>query len=451
MELSDDSDIEVHPNVDKRSFIRARQSQIHAERQQRKLQIEALKYEDVVNRTLLQRVAALHAALKSHLLEAHAHNPADIAFQAVIETTPRKPEEDNPPPRPEGVFSTETPLPSYTKMVMGILDEVKKKLDEQEIPHDKRYETMTEEIGAHIQAIQRSQGELVEKLAALEKKDAVKITSESYRTGFDSSHVNKAKSAESSEPDVQPELLNPGYEVQATNFNTSAKDLTGDEEIHASPAAKEFAQIATSDYRASRDFLLSHPEIIRESETDGLLLEAFNIAFDQNDPSRTRQYVHQALMLRYCCLLGRDGVSLLFNRITSPEHQARGVFEKDVADSFNRIMKTAAEQRAAKVDAAVEQIQIQSVEKDAVIQIRVPDVESLDEEVRAARAIFESFPPEMRAALESGSLAEVNKVLGRMDIPKAENMVGLLGDVSACQIDSSPGICLLPMGHRLAV
>ncbi|KAJ3526462.1 hypothetical protein NM208_g11179 [Fusarium decemcellulare] len=42
LELSDDSDIEVHPNVDKRSFIRAKQNQIHQERQQRKLQIETL-------------------------------------------------------------------------------------------------------------------------------------------------------------------------------------------------------------------------------------------------------------------------------------------------------------------------------------------------------------------------------------------------------------------------
>lgn len=36
-ELSDDSDIEVHPNADKRSFIRAKQNQIHTEPQNKKL------------------------------------------------------------------------------------------------------------------------------------------------------------------------------------------------------------------------------------------------------------------------------------------------------------------------------------------------------------------------------------------------------------------------------
>lgn len=446
MELSDDSDIEVHPNVDKRSFIRAKQSQIHTERQQRKLQIEAFKYENVVNETLLQRVAALLTALKSRLPDIHTHNPAEVAFQAVIETTPHNTQDDNPPPRPEGVFSTEEPLPTYTKMVMGILDDVKNKLDEKQIPQDKRYEAIAEEIGAHFQAIKKSQEDLIEKLAALEKKDAVKITSESYRTGFDSSHVNKAKSGESSKQGLKPELLNPGHEVQSTDSNNGVKELADGldnrgEEIHASSAAKEFAQLSPSDYGASRAFLSSHPEIVRESETDGLLLEAFNIAFERNDSRLTWQYVHQALVLRYCCLLGRDGVSLLFKRITSPEHQARGVFAKDVADSFKRIMETVAEQRAAKGHGAVEQIQIQSVEKDAEIQIRIPEAESGDEEIQTARVIFESFPSEMRAALESGSLDEVNKVLGMMNVPDAENMVGLLGDVSARQIDPLLSIC----------
>jgi cell division cycle protein 37 len=57
LELSDDSDIEVHPNVDKRSFIRAKQNQIHAERLHRKQRFESLKHELVINDTLAQRVS----------------------------------------------------------------------------------------------------------------------------------------------------------------------------------------------------------------------------------------------------------------------------------------------------------------------------------------------------------------------------------------------------------
>ncbi|KAJ4306014.1 hypothetical protein N0V88_000806 [Collariella sp. IMI 366227] len=43
LELSDDSDIKMHPSVGKLFFIRAKQNQIRMERQQRKLQIETLK------------------------------------------------------------------------------------------------------------------------------------------------------------------------------------------------------------------------------------------------------------------------------------------------------------------------------------------------------------------------------------------------------------------------
>lgn len=98
-------------------------------------------------------------------------------------------------------------------------------------------------------------------------------------------------------------------------------------------------------------------------------------------------------MLQYCCLLGHDGISLLFNRITSPGQQVGGLFEKDVADSFKRIMETVAEQRAAKGDGTVEQIQIQSVEKDAAIHVRILEATSGDEEVQAAKAIFERLIP----------------------------------------------------------
>src|ERR1700758_1024213 len=66
IELSDDSDIEVHPNVDKKSFIRAKQAQIHQERARRRHQIATLKYERIINDGLLERIDRLLTALKSH-------------------------------------------------------------------------------------------------------------------------------------------------------------------------------------------------------------------------------------------------------------------------------------------------------------------------------------------------------------------------------------------------
>ena len=132
-------------------------------------------------------------------------------------------------------------------------------------------------------------------------------------------------------------------------------------------------------------------------------------------------------------MLGRDSVALFFKRMATPGHQAREGFEKDVAEKFQRIWEIAREnarQTATEGGKPVEQIQIHSVEPGALIQIQIPQAESEDEEVRKARAIFEGFPPEIRAALESGSLDEVNRVLRTMKVPEAENLVNLLGDVS---------------------
>ena len=60
-----------------------------------------------------------------------------------------------------------------------------------------------------------------------------------------------------------------------------------------------------------------------------------------------------------------------------------------------------------------------------------PPKEMLDREepeLVRARQIFEAFPPGMQRALESGSLDEVNKVLGKMSVDEAEEVVGLLGE-----------------------
>src|ERR1700742_1596179 len=98
LELSDDSDIEVHPNVDKRSFIRAKQAQIHQERERRKHQIATLKYERQINDGMLLRIDRLSTALKSH--KASDRNPDELIFQSLIESAT---EEDKPPEPPEGV------------------------------------------------------------------------------------------------------------------------------------------------------------------------------------------------------------------------------------------------------------------------------------------------------------------------------------------------------------
>jgi cell division cycle protein 37 len=210
--------------------------------------------------------------------------------------------------------------------------------------------------------------------------------------------------------------------------------------IEASKAAKEFAQIPFGDYRASMQFVNKHPSILTAHDSDGLLVEAFNAQLDGKD-KYARQCVHQALLIQYCRQLGKDGVALFFKRIMTKDHQAHKLFTDDVQGTYMKIKTRSAELKREREDSSkgVEQIQLHAVDPNTTINIRVPPPIPTDlstestqppptEEEMAGRRIFESFPPNLQRALEHGSLDEVNRVLGKMSVDEAEEVVAKLSE-----------------------
>jgi cell division cycle protein 37 len=89
-----------------------------------------------------------------------------------------------------------------------------------------------------------------------------------------------------------------------------------------------------------------------------------------------------------------------------------------------------AKRDAEKREGGVGQVQLYPGGKDDLARVWVPPVGSEDGEVRRAREIFEGFSAEMRAALEGGSLEEVNRVLAEMEVSEAEKTADLLNEVS---------------------
>ncbi|CCE34366.1 probable Hsp90 co-chaperone Cdc37 [Claviceps purpurea 20.1] len=426
LELSDDSDIEVHPNVDKRSFIRAKQNQIHQERQQRKLQIELYKFENIIHDGLLKRISSMTAFLRQH--GPQASEAPDIALRALLETNPG-PAADAVPARPEGLQSEHPTPTTFSQMMATLIDEINKSIDSRDDTEKKpRYQGLIEGFEEHAKKITDIKKETTSKLEALLKEEGKKITSSDIHTGFDSSHVTKASPLDKKGAGTEVELLNPSFNAQSSS--TKAAEDDDDEEIEASDAAKQFAKIPPRDYAASLKFLSQNPHILTEKETDGLLVLAFDAALERND-DYSHQCVHQALLLQYCRALGKDGVALFFKRITTKGHQAQEIFFKDVQDTYMRIKNRSREilaERARDPDGAtqdVEQIQLHAVDPGTVIQIKVPAADSQDEEEKQAREIFEGFSPEMRTALESGDLDAVNKVLGKMKVEDAEELVAM--------------------------
>jgi cell division cycle protein 37 len=414
------------------------------ERQQRKLEIDALKHRRIINDKLIGHIRALSSTLEYRHDLPPLRDPTDIAFQSIREWAWNT-VVDNPPPPPESVFDVNSPpLPTYSRMMATLVDEVNETLFGRQVEKDQRNDAFIQELKVQIRKFEGLQKDLTTKLDALEKQDSSKITSDSYHIGFDSSHVSKAKQGKTSAGDTKIELLNPKSsldEVDSNPSNTAATPALGDgeERVRASPAAKKFAEIPVSDYRASQEYILSHPEILRnESDTDALLVEAYYAILDQDDEARARQHVHQAMLLQYCRMVGRGGVPVFFRRIATPGQPAREVFENDVVERFQKlraIAKRDGKQRlAVDEDTAVEQFQLYPVGHDTSILIQVPPAESEDEQVKKARSVFEQFAPDMRAALESGSLDEVNKTLGKMEVSEAEKMVSLLQEVTSCPV-----------------
>ena len=445
LELSDDSDIEVHPNVDKRSFIRAKQTQIHQQRLDRKHQIETLKYERTINDGLLSRIDRLLSSLQFHR-ESAAQSPGSAdehVFQAMMESTDLK--DDTPPAPPVGVYAHVEEQPRFSKMMAALIDQVRKAVDESNGAD--RYNAYVTEVGAHKSKVEGLQQQLKVKLAELEKEEKGKITSADINYGFDSSSVSKEQ-ATAAKAQGGPELLNPSRPslTSADSGQSSGADadiedgavaknsaLSNDEDMQASPLAKRFGKIKFGDYRSSLEFISKNPSVMAEKETDGLLVEAFNAQSEGKD-DLSRQSVHQALLLQYCRQLGRDGVQLFFKRVTTPGHQAQKLFLDDVNTTYARIRtrtRELAEQR--KKDEAdgtgdVEQIQLHAVDPNTKINIVVPSATASTEEEKQARRIFESFPPGLQRALQTGELDRINEVLGKMSVEEAEEVVEQLGN-----------------------
>ena len=329
LELSDDSDIEVHPNVDKKSFIRAKQNQIHMERDKRRHEIKTLKYERVVNDGLLDRIDALLKTFREHAAQAVGGHPDEFVMNAMLDTA-LPPKEDKPPDPPEDVHY-KTTQPKYSEMIASLVDQVKKECG---ADVDDWYKTYTKGIEEHRLKVANLQKELLAKLNELEREESKKITSDSIHTGFNTSSVSKAKEKPKEPPKPKGkvetiEVLNPGpaknsqlQHVKSDGMTSGAdadvdepvNDTRGDdEEFELTTLGKEFAKIKIGKYQECLRFIGEHQEIMAEKETDGLLMEAFNAQME-GDSTYSKQCVHQGLLIQYCRSLGKDGIGLFFKR-----------------------------------------------------------------------------------------------------------------------------------------
>jgi cell division cycle protein 37 len=127
----------------------------------------------------------------------------------------------------------------------------------------------------------------------------------------------------------------------------------------------------------------------------------------------------------------------------SGDNRAEKIFLDDFERTYNHLVERVQVTSEA-TNAGREQIQLVAEDPNVKIEFEVPEgpppenlslegpgTENLDvEEVRKALQlrwdIFSAFPADLQEALKGGELEEVNKVLGDMDVPTAENVVNSL-------------------------
>ncbi|KAN0062963.1 hsp90 co-chaperone Cdc37 [Thecaphora frezii] len=495
LELSDDSDIEVHPNIDKKSFIRWKQQDIHQKREQRKHQIQQLKAERETNDQLQPR---LEEILKQTQSEGAAYYSRQVSRLSAGR------EERGNEDGPNG--------PTIDDMILSLLLQINNEPSVKgKQPSDPALvEGLADQLKYHSQQLAKRQQQINEELAKMEAEDAKKITSDGIREGWSSGHVSKvepepevkpkakAKPAKSNSKVTSIETLNSPSSSSSAAANavagssssqqtpdSDAEETDDEEEVpEVSVSMRQFANLPSTipssvDLSASTlpssfnptknldegafevalKFLAAHKELLREESgtTDALLVEAFQAEM-RGESAYARRCTEKGLMIQYCNKLGKDGVSLFFRRMTSGDGRASIVYLNDVLQTYARIRdrsKALSESSAGNAGEGEEQIQLVAEDPSTVISFEVPDgpapehielegegtegmdIEKVREFLNRRWKIFCGFPVEMQEALKSKELDKVNAVLGKMKCDEAEELVGLLDQAGILSFSSS--------------
>ncbi|CAJ0630456.1 3322_t:CDS:2 [Entrophospora sp. SA101] len=388
LELSDDDEIECHPNVDKASLIRWKQADIHAKREERRQKIASLKQQISLNDVLLSRIDDMIVKLKKE---------GEVEGEGG----------DKPP--------------TVDQMIAVLFETVQKEVKDEDPELESVSDSLIVKLTAHL---------------------------DDLHTGFDKTSVNKTKRPElpssKKKSEKVVEVLNPNAQIKQfgdeNKSTTTKKDVDEEEsgDIEVTELAKQFAEI--KDYKMSYEFITKHPEVVSQEMTDQILAEAFQAQL-KGKAKLAKQCAHQGWLLQYCQRLGKDGVRLFFERINGPNPQAREIFMNDVNETYNHIRERckiiAAEktQKPQPSSRQAEQIQIEVTGPNSSLNVRVPDENSTDKNEQDKYKIFTTLPKNLQEALKTGEITKINEVLGEMSVEEAEDALKICGDADVLSIE----------------
>ncbi|GAV50390.1 hypothetical protein ZYGR_0U02460 [Zygosaccharomyces rouxii] len=433
IELSDDSDIEVHPNVDKKSFIKWKQQSIHENRAKRNHDIANLETQISMYFNLNKRVDKLLNSVDDQSL---TERDAVTKFLNANFDKTEKPQGPNVDPE----------IPPFNEMVEDLFEQLEGDAKKQGLnPQDGS--VIRNMILGHRAKIDKVTVEAKQKLQELYKERELHISSDDIKTGFDSGFMNTKANEEAEKKAAELQ------KVAAANGSKSTSDVPlpkpqlqfieyEDDVMKLAPETEEFGNLPVDNYKASEQYLLKHMQIISEQQKDALMMKAFEYQM-QDEPKRSYQVIHQSELMGYVREIYNtkkvpflhveqmtEVIQLFFKRVIYNNVNPAGKrsFLESVQTKFDHVKNRVKIMEQEQEQEGVETIQLKSLDESTELEVNLPDFESSDPEDKKRVEAFNKLPEKMKDAIKTKDLDNVNAVFAEVPIEEAESYLDLINE-----------------------
>ncbi|CCH62396.1 hypothetical protein TBLA_0H01080 [Henningerozyma blattae CBS 6284] len=438
IELSDDSDIEVHPNVDKRSFIKWKQQSIHEERFKRNNDIKTLEAQVTMYAHLNKRVDKLLLELKDEDLI------STVTVSKYLNANFDKNEKstgDNVDPD----------IPTFNEMVEDLFEQLANDAKkENKDPKDGKL--IREMISKHRAKIDHVTKEAKEKLNKLYIEKNSHISSDDVHTGFNSSFLNKKdKNSETSSNNVK--AMESLKEASSTSNTISLPKPKlefieyKDDVMKLAPETEKFGEITVGNYKQCENYLIDNMQILSEQQKDALMMKSFEYELNGNS-TLAYQIIHQSELMSYIREIYdiqkipyldvnklKEIIGMFFNRVLLNTENPKGKqqFLESVQTKFEhvknrcKIMEQEEQEENGEIQ-GVETIQLKALDDSTELEVNLPNFNSKDPEDIRKVEIFNKLPKDMQDAVKTSNLDKVNEVFATMSVEKAEAILELFNE-----------------------
>lgn len=434
IEISDDEDIEVHPNVDKRSFIKWNREAIHQRRAERRTKIQQLQERIQLNGKVINKIKMiLDWLIRSD------QNIQNIFNQLEQKATERqsnylKLDEEELEPNKTDI----------EKMMLNMFSQIQADLAKEKLEFTK--ENVLSKLQSELEKVEDHLFECRKELEAEIKIEQSTLTCDNIcKPGFDKTILTKSTTPSPAAPkkvlkkEKTIEILNPktlattpvSKPVTATDRKAVENEETGDSEaeVEISDLAAAFSKLKA--FEESFDFITKYPYFVDERYSDELLAHAFECEL-KKEYAYAEQCVLQSLIITYCIKLGKDGVNLFFKRLNS---EGLEMFKKDARETY-LLLKERAKVIASKASEGSGKravFQLEPASEDSKFVVNIPTEDDTER-----YKLFTSLPTALQEGLKTAEIEPINKALAELTEQEAEQALHLC-DQGAFLLFDVPG------------